>query len=364
MRLLVVDDSALMRRYLRECFEDEPDIEVRTARDGRDALEQISRFDPDVVTLDINMPKMDGLTCLSHIMTDMPRPVVMVSSITERGALATYEALELGAVDYVTKPGGTVSLNLREVFPDLVEKVRAAYQPPTRWRQLASRRRRAESEKATARKPVRRALALPEGADTPSADAILIGVSTGGPRTLDIVLSALPEDFPIPIVVSQHMPARFTHVFANRLNEYCAITVQEVTAPTALSPGHVYIGRGDADVILSMRGNRLTVISAPQDPRFNWHPSVSRMVASAMSVVDPRRLIAVQLTGMGDDGAAEMAELASNGGRTIAESEQSAVIFGMPRELIVRGGATEVLPAERIAEQLLDWIGGCRSGRP
>ncbi len=141
MRLLVVDDSALMRRCLRECFETETDIELRTARDGQDALEQVKSFDPDVVTLDINMPVMDGLTCLSHIMTELPRPVVMLSSLTDAGALATFEALELGAVDYIPKPGGTVSLNLRAVFPDLIAKVRSAAEARGRRRPLSERLR-------------------------------------------------------------------------------------------------------------------------------------------------------------------------------------------------------------------------------
>ena len=152
------------------------------------------------------------------------------------------------------------------------------------------------------------------------------------------------------------MPARFTSVFAARLNERCEIAVQEVVGATPLEPGRVYIARGDADVTLSLRLNRLTALSAPADATFSWHPSVSRMVASAMTVVAPTRLIAVQLTGMGDDGAREITELHRQGGRTIAEAEETAVIFGMPKEVISRGGATKVLPAHRIARQLQGWI--------
>ncbi|HRK96189.1 MAG TPA: chemotaxis-specific protein-glutamate methyltransferase CheB [Rhodospirillales bacterium] len=356
MRLLVVDDSALMRRCLRECFEGEADIEVRTARDGKDALEQVKSFDPDVITLDINMPVMDGLTCLSHIMEELPRPVVMVSSLTDTGALATFEALELGAVDYVTKPGGTVSLNLRAVFPDLISKVRQASEARSGHRPV-SQRLRAQRLHAQAARPARQAMtvARAHGA-VASADLVLIGVSTGGPRTIEDVLVELPKDFPAPILVAQHMPARFTSVFAARLNERCEISVQEVVAPTPLEAGRVYVARGDADVTLSLRLNRLTALSTPADPKFPWHPSVSRMVASAMAVVDPSRLIAVQLTGMGDDGANEITELRRQGGRTIAESEETAVIFGMPKEVISRGGATRVLPAHKVAQQLQGWI--------
>jgi two-component system, chemotaxis family, protein-glutamate methylesterase/glutaminase len=356
MRLLVVDDSALMRRCLRECFESQSDIELRAARDGQDALEQIQSFNPDVVTLDINMPVMDGLTCLSHIMADTPRPVVMVSSLTDKGALATFEALELGAIDYVTKPGGTVSLNLQAVFPDLIAKVRAAYRARAPRQPLAQRLRAERLRVESARSAPSRAARPGVGTSERSADLVLVGVSTGGPRTLEDVLVGLPADYPAPILVAQHMPARFTSVFAQRLDERCAIGVKEVVAPTPLQPGQVYIARGDADVTLSMRMNRLTAISTPLDAQYAWHPSVSRMVASAMAAVTSQRLIGVQLTGMGDDGAQEMARLRHQGGRTIAEAEETAVIFGMPKELIALGGATKVLPSHRIADQLLGWI--------
>jgi two-component system chemotaxis response regulator CheB len=355
MRLLIVDDSALMRRCLRECFEAEGDFEIAAARDGRDALERIAEFDPDVVTLDINMPVMDGLTCLAHIMTDAPRPVVMVSSLTDKGALATFEALELGAVDYVAKPGGTVSLNLREVFPDIVAKVRAA--AAARRRSAIDRvragRERARLEAAEVRRKPRPVGPVTAGA---GADLVMIGVSTGGPRTLEDVLAALPADFPAPLLVAQHMPARFTSVFAERLDAHCALAVSELAAATPLEPGCAYIARGDADVLVSRRAGRLVGLSAPLDARFTWHPSVARMVASAAAAVAPERLIAVMLTGMGDDGAAEMTELRRAGGRTVAEAEETAVIFGMPKELIDRDGATRVAPAPRIPAVLTDWI--------
>ncbi len=345
--VLVVDDSALMRRYLRQILEAEPDLRVVTARDGEDALRQIEAHDPDVVTLDINMPVMDGLTCLAHIMTEFPRPVVMVSSLTEKGAVATFEALELGAVDYIPKPGGTVSLNIKEIGPELVAKVRAAARAKVRGKR---------TRPAVERRPVRRtrpAAAAVGRAELPGV--VLIGVSTGGPRTLEEILPRLPGDFPWPVLVAQHMPASFTRVFARRLDSMCSLRVVEVDRPTPLEPGMVLIGRGDADVVVGRRLGRVVALSVPEDPQYLWHPSVDRMVWAALEHFPAERLVGVQLTGMGYDGAEAMAEVRRRGGRTVAESEETAVVFGMPRELIERGGAEVVLPADRIAGQLVAW---------
>jgi two-component system chemotaxis response regulator CheB len=263
--------------------------------------------------------------------------------------------MELGAVDYVAKPGGTVSLNIQQVFPDLVDKVRSAY----RARRLGRLQSHRQSLASAPSPRAGRASAPPSSvaAAEASADLVLIGVSTGGARALEVLIAELPGNWPVPILIAQHMPARFTGVFAERLNERCEIAVEEVARPIPLAPGRVYVGRGDADLVVARRLNRLTAISVSADAAFSWHPSVSRMVASAMEVVPPHRLIGVQLTGMGDDGAREMAALHLRGGRTIAEAEETATIFGMPKELIQRGGASKVLPAHRIVPQLERWIG-------
>ncbi len=357
IKVLVVDDSALMRKVLREILTAEPGFEVETARDGEDALERIRELDPDVVTLDINMPRMDGLTCLAHIMAESPRPVVMVSSLTEQGALATFEALELGAVDYVAKPGGTVSLNLHEVADEIRAKVRAA---------AGARARRAAPAAGPSPRPGRAARAAaprPPGRHAAprragEAGLVLVGVSTGGPGTLEVILTALPEDFPWPVLVAQHMPARFTRVFAERLDRRCALAVREVTRALPLEPGQIAIAQGDADVLVQRRLGRTAAVTTEPDASLLWHPSVERMVRSALEACPAERLVGVQLTGMGYDGAEAMAELHRRGGRTIAESEESAVVFGMPRELIERGGADLILPRERIAAQLCHWVMG------
>ena len=347
-KLLIVDDSALMRKCLREIFESGGKFEILTARNGRDALEQVELHNPDVVTLDINMPEMDGLACLSEIMTRFPRPVVMVSSITTKGALATLEALELGAVDYVEKPGGTVSLNIDKVSRDLIAKVEAAAKSkPRRTRGLLQRVRQAAEKR-----PKPRASTPTEGI----GGIVVIGVSTGGPRTLEDILPQLSADFPWPVVVAQHMPGAFTNSFAARLDKICALNVVEVASALPLKRGQIYIGRGNADVIIDRRLGRAIVNSVSEDSNFLWHPSVERLVKSAMRVMDANCMVAVQLTGMGNDGAEAMTALKRAGGRTIAEHESTAIVNGMPAELIRLGGAQAILPCHKIADQLTAWI--------
>jgi two-component system chemotaxis response regulator CheB len=344
-KILVVDDSALMRKLLREIFEKEG-FEVALARNGREAIEMNNTFQPDVITLDINMPEMDGLTALSHIMLQRPVPVIMVSSLTEEGALATLEALNLGAVDYVTKPGGTISLNIDQIRDELLLKVKSALKARLRTKALV-RKIREEREKIV--KPKAEPLVSEQ------EGVVIIGVSTGGPRTLEEILPELPEDFPLPVVVAQHMPATFTKSFAERLNSACKLNVVEVNRPMPVERGMIYIGKGEADLVFSRRAGKLMVQPKPENPKFLWHPSVEILGRSALEHIDPGRIIAVMLTGMGYDGAEAFAEIKRRGGKTIAESEETAVVFGMPRELIERGGATVVLPSHEIAKQIIKW---------
>jgi len=353
IKLLIVDDSALMRRQLATLFEAEGDFAIRQARNGQEAVDENREFQPDVVTLDINMPEMDGITALSLIMAERPVPVVMVSSLTEKGALATFEALNLGAVDYIAKPGGTISLSIGEIKNELVAKVRAASRARIKGKGSSVRglaqRLREEREKRPAPRPlaVRRGI-VREG-------VVIIGVSTGGPRTLEDILPLLPADFPWPVMVAQHMPASFTRPFAERLHDMCALSVVEAARPMPLEAGTIYIGKGGADMVLVQRGGQLTVLAKPESRDFLWHPSVELMGRSALELCDPSCVVGVMLTGMGYDGADAFAEIKKRGGRTIAESESSAVVFGMPAELIERGGASLVLPSDKIAAQLISW---------
>lgn len=366
-KLLIVDDSPLMRRLLTHIFTEAGDFEVDVARDGAEAIAKLAQSKPDVITLDIHMPGMDGLACLDRIMVERPCPVVMVSSLTEEGAEITLEAIALGAVDFFPKPRGAISLAIEAVAPDLVETVRnAARARISRTTRLAERvRLRATAIDGTARSKPRAVAAsrikagalpaAPSGGE-PAEHIVLVGTSTGGPPALDALLGGLPADFPWAILIAQHMPATFTGPLARRLDRLCALPVAEVTAPTPIKCGHVYIGCGDADLVVSRRPAGLIAMPAPLSTDYHWHPSVSRLVDSAMQHVAPADLIGILMTGMGTDGAAAMTDLFKAGGRTIAESADTAVIWGMPGALVAGGGAGSVVPLDRIAAALVTLV--------
>ncbi len=397
LKVLVIDDSALMRRLLSQVLT-EAGLKVAMARNGREGVEQVTEWQPDVVTLDINMPEMDGLTALSLIMQARPTPVVMVSSLTERGAQVTLEALALGAVDYIAKPGGTISLSMDSVAKDLINKVRCAAKARIRMPGPHDPNTPARTSKPVASDSLgRKALSrTPPAPHTPPAPfaararqrlddtgmlpsttrgtsgsalvnttnstsqlpgLVVMGVSTGGPRTLEDILPKLPADFPWPVLIAQHMPANFTDVFAKHMAALCALDVREAATPMPIEPGVIYIARGGSDMVVSERLGRLIVQPLPESAVHPWHPSVDRMVETALRHMPAQRMVGVLLTGMGNDGAEQMARLRQMGGRTIAESADSAVVFGMPQELINRQGATQVLPATAISAQLVSWMG-------
>ncbi|MCR0981493.1 chemotaxis-specific protein-glutamate methyltransferase CheB [Roseomonas populi] len=382
-RVLVVDDSALMRRLLGEVLSANG-FQVSFARDGLEALDAIAADPPDVVTMDVQMPRMDGLAALDRIMLEHPVPVVMLSSLTGAGTEATLEALRLGAVDFLPKPAGAASLSMNELTPVLLEKLRAATGARLRRSHRLAERVRLRAGlpagpgparfdapgpvQSDALRPARSSAPGPAQPSAPAAEParpalrgdppgiVLVGCSTGGPPALDALLAPLPADFPWPILIAQHMPAGFTGALARRLDRLCALTVEEVLRPVRLLPGHAYVGRGDADLILGRRPAGLVAMAAPADPLHRWHPSANRMVESAMALLPAARLIGVLMTGMGDDGAATMARLRAAGGRTIAEAEETAVVWGMPGALVRAGGAGAVLPLGGIAGALRRWL--------
>ncbi len=372
-KVLVVDDSALMRRLIGGVLT-EAGFQVDTARNGAEGLERLLEGKPDVVTLDINMPEMDGLTALSMMMQARPTPIVMVSSLTREGAQATFEALALGAVDFIAKPGGTISLTVEDIGDQLIEKVRAASRSRLRragHTDIATMRTAAAPASQARVSTLRTPRVAPPPVPQPQPKAlrtagsstatrpegiVMIGVSTGGPRTLEDILPRLPADFPWAVLVAQHMPANFTDAFAQRMDRLCKLTVREVAATLPLEAGGVYIGKGGTDMVVVERLGRIAVQPRPESPAHPWHPSVDVLVDSALKLLPPRDLIGVQLTGMGNDGAQAMARLKRQGGRTIAESEDTAVVFGMPQELIELDGATLVLPCQDVARQVCHWI--------
>lgn len=362
IKILVVDDSALARRLLGQIFAKEGDLDVRFARNGVEALDQLHTYAPDVITLDIHMPQMDGLACLDRIMLERPCPVVMVSSLTAEGANATLEALDLGAVDFIAKPDGAISLSIHDMAQQLVATVRAAAGAKLR-RSLRLRERvrhRIGTSVAPAGAPWRTAdrnrggTPVSAAAEVLQGDGlVLVGTSTGGPPALEAMLAPLPGTFRWPILVAQHMPASFTGSLAKRLDGICALSAVEVVQPTVLQPGFVYIGRGDADMIVSRRAAGLVATPAPSRPDYSWHPSADRLVRSAMEALPASQLVGVLMTGMGSDGAEAMALLHAAGGKTIAESEETAVVWGMPGELVRANGADWVLPLQAIADRLM-----------
>ena len=353
-KVLVVDDSALMRKLLGRIFATDADFEVQFARDGREALGLLGSFSPDVVTLDIHMPQMDGLACLDRIMVEHPCPVVMVSSLTAEGADTTLEALRLGAVDFVAKPAGAISLHIDTLTAELLGKVKSAatskIRSSARLRDRIRHRLGSEGRSGRSARRISTAGVAPKAAK--GEGLVLVGTSTGGPPALEALLKPLGADFRWPILVAQHMPATFTGALARRLDGLCALDVVEVTRPVQLQPGCVYIGKGDADIVVARRPSGLVAMPIRSEAHYPWHPSTDRLVRSAMEHVEANQLVGILMTGMGNDGAEAMARLHQQGGRTIAEAEETAVVWGMPGELVAANGADWILPLPKIA----DWL--------
>ena len=353
IRVLVADDSALMRRTLRRVIEADPELElVDTARDGEDAVLKARQLRPDVVSMDINMPKLDGISALQILLDEKICPVVMLSSLTQRGAQTTFEALELGAFDYVAKPDGTVS-DLGSVGRELCAKLKAAASQGTLGRLQRHRRSgpATTAQRARAQAPAPAPVAV-ERSTRSDTRAIAIGISTGGPTTILDVVPALPADLNAVVFLVQHMPGSFTGPFARRLDEACALHVVEAEDGMEVRPGHCYVARGEFQMTVHSRASGKLFLRTPTTPQTLFRPSVDVMMESVLQIFG-KRTIGVLMTGIGDDGADQMVRIKAAGGYTIAESAESAVVFGMPREAIERGGADEVRPSWDVAKAIL-----------
>ncbi len=342
IKVLVVDDSAFSRRIISKILKESPGVEiVDTATDGQDALKKVMRSRPDLITLDLEMPVMDGFTFLRWVMNTMPTPVIVVSA--QEADENVFKAMDLGAVDFVVKPTRFASEQLKDIESDLVDKVLAT---PLLAMQKVKERMQQQ---------------LPIGIKTTQKlkdqeipKAIGIASSTGGPPAIHSILNRLPADFSVPILIAQHMPPTFTALFAERLNKYTPLQVKEAEDQDWIQPGWAYVAPGGKHLFVEKVGNRLIarILNKDADPRYS--PSANILFQSLANELEGRAIGTV-LTGMGDDGKEGMKHIKDKGGITIAESEKSAIIFGMPKESIKAGVVDYVLSLEEISTHLL-WL--------
>lgn len=335
IRVLVVDDSLVMRKLLTDIIETAPDMEViGTARNGVEAVEDTRRLDPDVITMDIEMPKMDGLAALQRIMEEKPLPVIMLSAMGKRQADITMKALDIGAVDFISKPSGELSLDIDKISETILKTIRMASKV---------------NSSSLRRKKVVPAPIIKSNFLKPGFTVIAIGASTGGPKALPEVLSRLPRDIPAAILVVQHMPAGFTDSFAERLNWCTSLEVREAKDGDRLEAGVVLIAPGDQHMEVDGRSIRLN-----KGPTVNFtRPSVDVLMSSVAKNYGPDA-IGVIMTGMGHDGAEGMGEIKKNGGRTIAQNKETSIVYGMPGETEKQGFVDVISPLKDIAGGLLE----------
>jgi two-component system, chemotaxis family, protein-glutamate methylesterase/glutaminase len=349
IKVLVIDDSALIRGVMKEIINREKDMEcVGAAPDPLVAREMIKALNPDMLTLDVEMPKMDGLDFLERLMRLRPMPVLMVSTLTEAGSDITFRALELGAVDFIAKPKMDIVRGMEEYAAEIVDKIRAvAY---ARVHKTAAPAAIQIQEKFSAD------AILPSvaGRFSSTEKLIVIGASTGGTEALKEVLSKLPADSP-GVLVAQHMPEHFTKSFAHRLDSLCRISVKEAEHNERILPGHAYIAPGNSHLLLNRSGANY-MVKLDQGPPVNRHrPSVDVLFRSAANIAGANA-IGIILTGMGKDGVQGLLEMYLAGSYTIAQDEASCIVFGMPKEAIAAGGVCDVLPLQNIARHVLEYL--------
>ena len=344
IRVVIVDDSALVRSLLKEIIDRQPDMQcVGVAADPIVARETIRNTNPDVITLDVEMPRMDGIDFLAKLMRLRPTPVVMVSTLTERGAEVTLRALELGAIDFVAKPKVGLSDGLRQLADDITDKIRTA---------SCARIQRAPATPALTGVPVRPRVAPSALGRLSTEKLIFIGASTGGTEATKEVLLGLPPDSPA-VLITQHMPPGFTTSYARRLDSLARIRVAEASDGERLLPGHAYLAPGGLHLAVERSGANYIARVRDGEPVNRHKPSVEALFESAARVVGPNAF-GIMLTGMGADGARAMRAMRDAGAYNLCQDEATCVVFGMPREAIAHGAAHEVLPLAQIAPHLLE----------
>ncbi len=380
VRVLVVDDSVFFRNRIKQILANHPDIEVvDTAKNGKEAVDKVKRLHPDVVTMDVEMPEMDGITALKQIMAECPCQVVMLSSLTRRSAAVTLEALALGAADYMEKDArqwlaGSAMANSGDVEQQLAEKILAlggrkprpglyTRKEPVAEAKTLSRPRvsppapPARVKETPPVQPTTKSASRATRVDTrvriPDCSIVTIGSSTGGPAALQFILTQIPGDFPVPILITQHMPKAFTSVFAKRLDDLCAVSVKEAENGDKLLAGHVYLAPGGQQMILDP-SNSSKVIVRESDERMTYKPSVDLTFASVAKGYG-RRSVGLILTGMGADGCEGARLLKSVGATVWAQDKESCTIFGMPKAVIDAELADAVLNLEGIRQLFNQW---------
>lgn len=345
IKVLVVDDSALIRSLLGEMINEEPDmLLVGAAKDPFEARSMVNEYAPDVITLDIEMPRMDGLTFLDKLMRARPTPVVMISSLTEQGSEATFRAMELGAVDFVPKPKLGVVEGMQAYRELILDKIRTAAQAKL-LKRLPTVRQSLTVEAVMPR------AAKPGGLRQDTDLLVALGASTGGPEALKRVLMALPPNFP-GVVITQHMPPGFTASFAERMNRLTQLTVVEAKGDEHILPGHVFIAPGDQHLMVERFGKFYVTKLSDAPPVFRHKPSVDVLFRSVANSAGSHAIAAL-FTGMGKDGAQGMLDIYQGGGFTMAQDEASCVVYGMPREAMALGGVKEQHSLGQMAKQLI-----------
>jgi len=351
IRVLVVDDSALMRKLIPTILERDPSIEViGTAMDGAFALKKIEEFHPDVITLDLEMPRMDGLEALRLIMRRAPMPVIVFSTHSKEGAYSTFKALALGAIDFVAKPRDAAAGHLDAIAVELIDKIKIA--------KRASGRKIRASVEVEVNPPQKK----PARATLPPSRVVAIGISTGGPNALQYVLAQIPADFAATILIVQHMPEGFTEMFARRLDECCALDVHEARSGDLLLAGRVLVCPGNRHMVVR-RMPRGDMVVLSDGPPVNGHRPSADVLFHSVAQEFNLTSLGVLMTGMGDDGAEGLGAIQSAGGMTVAQSEDTCVVSGMPRAAILKGYAKKIDPLESLSAFLIGYCGSDRSER-
>lgn len=345
-KVLIADDSALVRKHLSEII-GTLGFEIDTARNGAEAVQKATETQYDVITMDINMPVMDGLSAVEKIMSVRPTPILMISSLTTESAGITMQALDLGAIDYIAKPG-TMNIGRAENFDDIINKVKILSRIPPRRLKTVSRRHVQQE----------RTQSVSSAHDTPIVGGefkkiLLIGASTGGPGLIEQICMALPASFPFPVCIVQHMPEQFTAAFATRLNRVSTLRVVETKQNMELAAGNIYVARGGVHMHFGKKVSGKTVIREENDKNSRFfQPSVDEMMLNALKTFSGDQIIGVLLTGIGDDGADGMVAIKKAGGFTIGESEETATVYGMPKEAYDRGGVVQQLSFPKIVKTI------------